>query len=1505
MNAKHYTLRKHWLILLIGWIVLAAGVFPLQGQESYISNRMVNLSRIEGEKELESVTVDRQIEGNTIHLLWVEYEYNKPGKLYYRRSADLGETWDNPILIMTQSDSGELTGSEYRKSMAVSGNTVHIAVTDYNYADNGTGRLYYFRSDDNGVAFSEGTVIDMIDGYKRITNSQIRAMGEQVVIAYRKELYRASELYAAVSTDSGKNFKKNLVDKSSTETHATTLYDLHFDGSHIHVLHGYYSWYLGPGGGRVYMSTSADRGQIFSTKLLSGDITSCFEPWPSNRGDHYWPHVAKVGNTLHVIFERYEKASMYVRSDDNGATWTPPINLREADMTNNQSSHHTIIAKGDYVYVSYSYMGYHYLKISKDKGLSWKPSRRIMRQSPGNVTLYKLLPDPNDVTGKTFYVFGGCFDKAKSTNAGESFIDIATYPINFNSTPGKVNQLMIDGKGTEHLIASLAPISDYSQSDKIDLYYLRFGNQPAPGELNKAWHVKRDVDEPYQGMIVCGNSDFRPDKALTVEAWVNFKEGIYGAGNIFSRSQGYHTQGSFNLGIRTGSSYGNGFPTLYVRTDKGEVEMYKEERIDDTLWHHVAFTYEDHPDRLLNLKMYIDGEQVLEKELAGSLLADDDYMYVVGPDWFQNYKVDYWIDDVRMWSRALTAEEIKTNMRRKDFSGEEALELYLSFDDTFKDLSGNGNDGVPMMSVTFEETDRGNIPTAGFEVYKEGYEVTFGNRSENGISYEWDFGDKAPASVLKNPKHVYAKPGVYKVLLKTSNNVGRAASAQTVNITGVERIEPSSAGNMGLARISVFGGSFGKESVLFLRKPGEQDLPVMNPEFPEGGGVLGGFLDMSKAKTGKWDVVVKNGDTEYVLAEAFEVVEAEEPETWCALEGRDRILFNKWQTYTISYGNRGNVDAYIVPVYFAISDVEGLEVEYLDFVTVQPEELAVADIGKKMMNEMGDFSVVNDRIDGIHKTRIYPLVIPVIPGNSNGSIRIRIKSPGDVSIAVWSNPLWGQLGTLVTRSGESQGIVAAGTCFIEALGMAAIDGGLSVIPGVSCAWGALKIGWNWGNVFQGKETLFNAAWITGTSLGSCALSFSGVPFIYQLVSSLVIQGADMVKTGKDCMAKKGGGQKHVKAVSSFDPNEKIGPAGYGTEHWIRQPSDMSYSILFENKSSATAPAHTVTVHDTLDLGRFDLSQFGFGDFGFGGRTYSLKGDNLRSFAQDVDLRPGKELIIRVTGHLDEAKGVLRWNFLTLNPTTMEEEEDPDLGFLPPNKTAPEGEGFVSFRTGIKQGLRTGDVIANKASIVFDANPPIVTELFSNKIDETAPESKVVSVTAATGEPRWWMEWEGSDEGTGVIRSYELWVSKNNEPFTLWNVFPGTSVKELFAPELGASYRFYCISRDDVGNEQLGHEIFDAGQYTSIPSTEASSQALGVYPNPFKGTAFVRYPGLRGEGGCRLEVITLSGVRIRSVSCSAEDLRNGMALSVTDISAGCYVLVVRRENVLGRQIIFIE
>jgi hypothetical protein len=42
------------------------------------------------------------------------------------------------------------------------------------------------------------------------------------------------------------------------------------------------------------------------------------------------------------------------------------------------------------------------------------------------------------------------------------------------------------------------------------------------------------------------------------------------------------------------------------------------------------------------------------------------------------------------------------------------------------------------------------------------------------------------------------------------------------------------------------------------------------------------------------------------------------PEPWVSFDGRGAILFNRWQTYTLNFGNKGNVDTYSVPVWFAI-----------------------------------------------------------------------------------------------------------------------------------------------------------------------------------------------------------------------------------------------------------------------------------------------------------------------------------------------------------------------------------------------------------------------------------------------------------------------------------------------------------------------------------------------------------------------------------------------------------
>jgi hypothetical protein len=193
-------------------------------------------------------------------------------------------------------------------------------------------------------------------------------------------------------------------------------------------------------------------------------------------------------------------------------------------------------------------------------------------------------------------------------------------------------------------------------------------------------------------------------------------------------------------------------------------------------------------------------------------------------------------------------------------------------------------------------------------------------------------------------------------------------------------------------------------------------------------------------------------------------------------------------------------------------------------------------------------------------------------------------------------------------------------------------------------------------------------------------------------------------------------KKGVRAVSSFDPNEMIGPSGFGDKNYIALYNMMPYTILFENKSNATAPAHIVTITDTLNLSVFDISDFGFGSFGWGDTLFSPPGNKLKAFSMDIDMRPELELITRVSGKLDTITGVVKWEFLSLNPETMDLEEDPFLGFLPPNVKSPEGEGFVSYSVGLNKDLKTNAEIKNKASIVFDANEPIITNEYLNTLD---------------------------------------------------------------------------------------------------------------------------------------------------------------------------------------------
>ena len=207
-------------------------------------------------------------------------------------------------------------------------------------------------------------------------------------------------------------------------------------------------------------------------------------------------------------------------------------------------------------------------------------------------------------------------------------------------------------------------------------------------------------------------------------------------------------------------------------------------------------------------------------------------------------------------------------------------------------------------------------------------------------------------------------------------------------------------------------------------------------------------------------------------------------------------------------------------------------------------------------------------------------------------------------------------------------------------------------------------------------------------------------------------------------------------VNSYDPNEMIGPSGYDDQaHYIKPIHQMPYMITFENKSSATAPAHEVFVTDVLDASKYDFSTFSFTGFGWAEQSYTVGGSKTKEFTRDINYNvKGQDILVRVTGQFDEKTGTIYWSFVSLKKNG-DEIEDPDLGFLVPNNDNRDGEGFVSFVIEHKANPANGSTISNKATIVFDANDPIVTNTYVNTFDTDYPSSQITKVEEKDGKFR--------------------------------------------------------------------------------------------------------------------------------------------------------------------------
>jgi Legume lectin domain/RTX calcium-binding nonapeptide repeat (4 copies) len=267
--------------------------------------------------------------------------------------------------------------------------------------------------------------------------------------------------------------------------------------------------------------------------------------------------------------------------------------------------------------------------------------------------------------------------------------------------------------------------------------------------------------------------------------------------------------------------------------------------------------------------------------------------------------------------------------------------------------------------------------------------------------------------------------------------------------------------------------------------------------------------------------------------------------------------------------------------------------------------------------------------------------------------------------------------------------------------------------------------------------------------------------------------------------------------NSYDPNDLIGAKGVGEKYWMPVAAILPYTINFENLATATAPATQVIISSQLDP-NLDWDTLELGNLGFGSTVIDIP-TGLQSYAERLDLRSTLGSYVDISGKLDAQTGQLTWLIQSIDPTTGELVSGINEGFLPPNNTKGDGQGFVTYRAKPKSDIPSGTTITAKARIVFDTNEPIDTPIWSNSIDRSAPTSNLQPLAATTLGRKIDVVWNGKDDGSGVA-SYNIYVATNGGTPTLWlqnTPLPGA----VYSGEIGKTYSFTSVATDALGQVQ--------------------------------------------------------------------------------------------------------
>lgn len=822
------------------------------------------------------------------------------------------------------------------------------------------------------------------------------------------------------------------------------------------------------------------------------------------------------------------------------------------------------------------------------------------------------------------------------------------------------------------------------------------------------------------------------------------------------------------------------------------------------------------------------------------------------------------------------------------------------------------------------------LPQTNFSYIREQNKIYFNSDITSGQFVSIDFGDGTSTTTQVNPTHVYGK-GFFNAVLTTKFDCFEKKDTLKILFKGIQKVLPEKIANNQLQMVFAKGGFPFPDStgVAVKLKRGNVVLNTTSISVADSGLIQANYL-LSNEALGFYDVIVTGpGGFADTLISGIEMVPEKTALPELQILGPQVRLINRITPYQIIVSNPSNVIQFGVPVYIALQKNNQI---------VRLSNKVIAD---SVANTIRNQHFTNDFImayDSLSNDSIWlgVFVIPFIyPGASEViDFYVRGTTLGDKGLfVVAGKPMYDstQLDLLGLRT-SCDFLADPAACVFDLLGQ---------IPGVSCVTNALSAGCALGNLARditgGRNKTGDVGRYAGDIFNLVAdvsgvltceakdvfgvsdfledkLTSNVVNFVFGNSASLLSQqtpsiplpgGFSVPGSCGDAFGKKGftGGFKSLdefteqrfffKDASSIDPNIKIGPVGNEPENYFYGQSKVNYTIYFENLNSATAPATSVEIFDTLDVNFFDISTLQFTGFGFNDVRYHVM-HSSDSYVQEIDLRPAKNTIVRFEAKLDSISHSLVWKFSSFHPQTRDLVSNVSDGFLNPNVTSPEGEGYVSFSILPKPNRLHLQQILNRAKIVFDENAPLFTDYWTNTVDKVKPSSNVLPLASVISDTLFSLKWSGNDAHSGV-KHYSIFYTLND---TATYLFANNTAADsaLFKGDFGNTYKFYSIATDYAGNKEGVPNTPDAvvtlqQPTTSVINERENSNGLIMYPNPANNKVYIEINAPQAANQeSKIEILDIQG-KVLIVATMLDKT----TLDISQLSSAVYQVRVVNTN----------